>query len=325
MNKYQAKIIDKINADNFLLLNRFNNSKDYLELYCLNHDLHFKVSASKYVNKNQHCYICKGTKTHNKQINFNKIKNYCLNNNFLLISDKYLNCHSKLTLQCKDCKYVIHRTSSSLLANDLISCPVCDNRLTNKIDKYNLINKHCKKIGYTLVSKEYKRAKETLKFICNKGHRFQMTPDGFMNASNRCKICSYETNVSGLYKLNHYKTLKDKLINEQCYIYLAYFYSEEESFYKIGLTSNIKSRFKSVYRKYKMKYLLIQKGNTYILGLLELFILNYFKYFSYRPNKKFSGYTECLNIGIDLKLICNFIQCDPIKKEGELLKYLEAK
>lgn len=87
-------------------------------------------------------------------------------------------------------------------------------------------------------------------------------------------------------------------------VYIIRLYSENESFIKVGITDNsVSRRFSSSNRgiknagyNYEILYQFfeedVEDGN--ILGL-ELFIQNNLKQFSYMPENKFAGYTECFN------------------------------
>lgn len=206
-------------------------------------------------------------------------------------------------------------------------CPYCDNieRLRSFKDSYKDLITLCSLEKYTLNSLNYLGAKEKLQFTCNLNHTFFMTPDNFKNGANRCPACAFEFNITGISKLKHYISKKEILINKKISLYLCEFVNQEEMFYKIGLSTSINKRFKSVSQNYTIKYLFVKDYNYFYAGLLELFILKFFRQFRYTPTIRFSGYSECFNLGIDLNLMYFFVnEIDPIKKEGELLEYLEA-
>lgn len=321
------KLLTKLKSNNHILLDNYVDSITSIIFKCKKHNLTFKVKPSKYLHKNQGCPLCSKTNSNNKETNLQKIKQFCSKNNLKLISTKYKNSKSKLDIQCKKCDFIFQKTSSNLYKQ---GCPKCSGRIQNKNVLYIDLKKLIEKEGYYLLEDEYKKAHAKINIKCKNNHFYIGTSTGF-KSGKRCPICANEKHPGVI----NFGTLKkqDKYLVNNCYLYFLEVNINSNTFYKVGLSNNINQRIKTLKRELPNSSIKIMFSlNTiyYKAFLLEQYILIYFRYFKYKNNLKFQGYTECFNIGIDLKLVSLFFKnADALftnsEKESELLEYLEAK
>lgn len=325
IESYKNKLFTKLKLNNHTLLETYINSQTIIKFKCNKHNLIFKVRPTKYINKNQGCPLCSKTKSHNKETNYNKIYSFCLDNNLFLLSKEYKSSKVNLEIKCNLCKYSFLRTSSNLWKN--VNCPNCINTIRDKQYLFNELKNLCKKDNYILLEDTYINAHSYIKVKCSNNHIYKTTSTTFKSGS-RCQLCSYEKHPGVI----NFGTIEQEYLLKECFIYFIKINLKDEIFYKVGITNNIKKRKQRICKELKSDLISIlfhTKGNYKNAFLLEQFILTYFKYFKYKPLKKFQGYTECLNSGVDLNIISNlFNNADALflnsEKEGELLEYLKA-
>lgn len=284
----------------------------------------FKVKPTNYLTKNQGCPLCFKTCSHNKQTNLNKIKEFCKEKDFTLLSSIYISSKSNLKFKCNKCNFSFLRTSSNLWK---YNCPKCTKSITDKYYLFNELNNICEKEGYKLLDTHYIKAHAPINLICPKGHCYKTTSTTFKSGS-RCRQCSYENHPGVI----NFGTKDNAFLSKNCSLYFVKIIQEKQSFYKVGITNNLDGRLKRLKQELKnidIVLLFYWNKNYKQCFLIEQLILKYFKYFKYLPPYKFQGYTECLNLGIDLKIVSFlFKNADALflnsETEGELLGYLEA-
>src|SRR5690606_15644402 len=104
-------------------------------------------------------------------------------------------------------------------------------------------------------------------------------------------------------KLNHSwkweNRCKSKGIREG-YFYILKCKSEDETFYKIGVTINIKKRYPSKgHIPYEYDLLVYHKGNISDIAQIEKDFKSQNKNLLYKPQIKFNGYRECYGLNLD--------------------------
>lgn len=103
-----------------------------------------------------------------------------------------------------------------------------------------------------------------------------------------CRKCAHE--LAGYGRSQFINICNKRNVNGK--LYLAKCYSEDELFYKIGVTYlNTKKRLRKV--KYNIEELLLIGGDSQIIFDLEKLLHKKYKEFKYIPRDKFGGYTEC--------------------------------
>lgn len=159
------------------------------------------------------------------------------------------------------------------------------------IKKANSIHKN--KYNYSLVN--YINSTIKIKIICNIHGEFLQTPNTHLDGSG-CSICS---KLNAGYSLSKFKDKCIKNNNGLGILYVIECYNDDESFYKIGITSkSIKKRYSS---KLSMpyNYNIIQEieGSPEDIFKLER-LLHYQLYkYAYNPIIKFAGSAkECFKM-----------------------------
>lgn len=327
MEAYKSKLFQKLSQNNHVLLGDYLNSQTVTTFKCNNHNLIFKVKPTKYLNRNQGCPLCSRTNSNNKETNLQKLKQYCENNNLILLSAEYKDSKSKLDLQCKKCSFSFQKTSSNLYKQ---GCPKCSNRIQNKTVLYKDLKSLIEKEDYILLEDRYVKAHAPINIQCKRGHYYTGTATGF-KSGKRCPICANEKHPGVI----NFGTIKkqSKYLTNLCYLYFLEIKVEDNVFYKIGISNNIATRIKRLVNEIhnsKIKVLYNIETTYYRAFLIEQYILIFFNYFKYVYTIKFQGYTECFNLGIDLFLVSLFFKnADALflnsETESELLEYLQDK
>lgn len=125
----------------------------------------------------KHCY--------DKEKHMQKIREIVQAKKGKIISGTYQNLKSVFIIQCKNG----HRwkAKASGLKNDRW-CPICQGR--DKEFQLKKVQNNAKKRGGKCISNEYLGKDEKLKFECNNGHTFWMTPNN-INKGQWCPECSW--------------------------------------------------------------------------------------------------------------------------------------
>ncbi|RSK29847.1 GIY-YIG nuclease family protein [Hymenobacter metallilatus] len=134
---------------------------------------------------------------------------------------------------------------------------------------------------------QYVNARTKIVIVCPNHGPFEQLP-GHHTAKAGCPMCMRD--VRRCVK----NSWMAKQRGRQAIFYIVELEGEGEKFYKTGITYNIKKRFESGEKSYKVsvmfKYASLDSGLIYDL---EDEVLNKFKHLRYRPAKLFSGHTEC--------------------------------
>lgn len=168
----------------------------------------YKLLSGKYINSRTKLLI-KCPKGHEYEISFNGFKqgyrcSYCCGNakpllkdieeymktfNYTLLSDKYKNSASKLSLVCP----LGHKFEMSWdsFKNKNQRCPICVRRAN--ADKHRLsydeVKEYIESFGYELLSEEYIDNQTKLLVRCPYGHEYEVRYANFYQGS-RCPICN---------------------------------------------------------------------------------------------------------------------------------------
>lgn len=211
---------------------------------------------------------------------------------------QYIGSNSKIIIKCK-----LHGEFTLKLRHALQghSCSECGYLTTQKAKRKGSVQfikeasfRHNNKYSYENV--KLKNLKEYVIISCpHHGLFTQLASNHLLGAG--CVEC----NKRGWSKSIWSKFCK--LNNKKSFLYFVQLYNNYESFYKIGITTNINSRLNKLGYKYNVLKL-IESPPEYTYDL-ENKIKRKFKYLKYIPQVKFPGYTECF------------------KSKKEILKYLE--
>ena len=187
-----------------LLSDSYTNAHKKLLLKCpSNHTFEINFNNFK---SGQKCPICeyKLKKLHLYQY----IKNFIESKDYQLLSDDYINTHTKLLLKCP----IGHeyKTSFNIFKNGH-RCPYCAG---NKKLSYSYVKSYIESKGYQLLSKEYKNNHTKLLLKCPEDHEYNVAFGNFL-IGKRCPFCnklSYDY-VKGYIESKGYQLLSKKYIN----------------------------------------------------------------------------------------------------------------
>lgn len=177
-----------------------------------------------------------------------------------------------------------------------IYCPKCKeqkelDRLEAKRQEYiEMFNKkHNGKYG-DYSDFVYLGCDKNSRFVCPDHGEFKQTPISHANTVYGCQKCGAEAG-HGYSKNAYIKACGDRV----CSLYLVRIYNDTESFYKIGISVNIKDRFSDLRKEsgYKSEVIRGYKNNAKIVWESEQKVKEKFKDFSYNPLQYFAGHTEC--------------------------------
>jgi len=212
---------------------------------------------------------------------------------------KYIDAHTKIKIICHKHGEFSQSPTSHLSGN---GCSRCANELLSErlksnsddfIKKAKLI--HGDKYDYSKVN--YTKSNKKVCIICSIHGEFWQTPDNHLSGYN-CKKCGSETYNKGMfggYNIKIANRNKEEMSNLESTIYIIKCFNENENFYKIGITTKpISVRFDS---KHAMPYdytiIMMYNKNLYDAIKIEDILHSIHSSYSYKPQNKFSGWTEC--------------------------------
>jgi len=187
-----------------LLSTEYKNAFSKLKLQCPKGHI-YEVKFNDF-QQGHRCGICAS----NIKYTYEYIKTYIENKGYKLLSNEYVNSHSKIQVMCnKGHEYSV----SFKQFKKGQRCPYCygnNNKTQSEVEKI------IKKEGYIVLS-EYKNAKEKIKLQCPKGHIFKTRFNNFQQGQ-RCPVCNggirlvYDY-VKGVIEKEGYKLVSTKYIN----------------------------------------------------------------------------------------------------------------
>lgn len=175
-------------------------------------------------------YIAKANSIHH-----NKYK-YDLSN--------YKNNRSKINIYCNKHGVFEQKASSHLEGHGCKKCTCLSSEKTiNFIEKSQLKHNYL----YTYTNTIYTGCKNELIVTCNIHGDFTITPNNHLNGVG-CNQCANDKRIEGLknnencFSKSGYKSIAK---NRKCIFYILECSNNEEHFYKIGITVNLKNRYNS--------------------------------------------------------------------------------
>ena len=220
---------------------------------------------------------------------------------------KYDNKSNKITLSCRK-----HGEFSTNLYHHLkgVDCKLCSisESIGNYISSEDFESKaklvHGDKYDYSLV--EYKGAKTKINIVCKQHGSFMQTPNDHLSG-NGCQLC-------GLEKMGYTRTAYINACKDSgSYLYVLHISSEQEDFYKIGISKDISARIRGIVCEsgYAVSLVYSYHDSAEVIFDLEKYLHRRYNKLKVKPKIKFAGYTECFsNISIkdiekDVKTIYN--------------------
>ncbi|TGE07716.1 GIY-YIG nuclease family protein [Hymenobacter fodinae] len=173
-----------------------------------------------------------------------------------------------------------------------VGCPACS--LLNRPSQIKSLEAfiadaqavHGEKFDYSLV--DYQRASVKVEIICPIHGVFKQTPANHLTGYG-CRACGWITGRSSWIEM---------VGNRESTLYLLRIFSEEEEFYKVGITTHsVKERFRQKHRMpYQYEVLAEYKStNAGAVYDWEKSILETFAHLAYKPKLYFEGQTECFS------------------------------
>lgn len=185
----------------------------------------------------------------------------------------------------------IKRLSDHLKPFHLLSpgCRFCDKEKKHAEFVAKAQAVHGTKYNYDKV--KYVTARTPVTITCKEHGDFTRRPDSHYKGSG-CPIC---TGVTGGWTRDNFQAFCTANSNGNALLYIIECSKDQESFYKVGITSkSVKHRFQKK-MPYRYRELYIIEGNASNIYDLETEIHELLAEFKYTPNIFFEGHTECFS------------------------------
>ena len=239
-----------------------------------------KNSKSKKSNTQE--FIEKAKEVHSDKYDYSKVE--------------YINSTTKVTISCYEHGDFEISPNSHLNGRGCIGCSSNTIKKVNSSNKDQFIQKakeiHNNKYDYS--KSEYIGSKEKITINCTIHGDFEQKPNDHLNGHG-CPVCS--NRKKGIWSPDHIKTHHPERVNDSCTFYIVEFYSDNEKFIKIGITTrNINERYQSRKQIDRYCYEVIYEHQSTLIDCLETEqkLLKEFKEYRYDPIFQFEGSTECL-------------------------------
>ncbi len=168
-------------------------------------------------------------------------------------------------------------------------CPKCaydNNRSSTSEFIRKAVDQHGELYDYSNV--KYVSVIDYIDIICKHHGVFQQTPNSHLSGHG-CKLCTQ----TGVYDYNRLSTDK-KLGNSMGWVYVIRLSNVDETFFKIGISANIKSRVSYMSNKYTTTLIAVAQLTMLQSYIVEQNILKL--HTKYKPTYAFGGYTECISL-----------------------------
>lgn len=203
---------------------------------------------------------------------------------------EYVNMATPVTVICKvHGEFKVSSWCHTKKKNGCIKCRVSSKRMTTE----QLISRSTEKFGdkFEYIS-ECTTSETPFVFRCKKHGEFTTTPKCHLVSIFGCPQCAKEGQDYGIGSLGPYtpKTIH-RHNGKKCFLYLMRLSSEDEVFYKVGLTKNIKRRMSCIDKRYDIEVKQLVQGELPYLFSLEQKILGMVD--KYNPSIAFGGHAEC--------------------------------
>lgn len=269
--------------------NKYDYSKvEYIKgkskviIICKEHG-EFTQQPNSHINSGQGCAKCKGLnkKTTQEFIIDSKAVHGEL---YDYSKSEYKNSKTLVTIICKTHGEFLQLPNCH--TNVKQGCPKCIN--TYKLDTKSYIEKatdlHSNFYSYDKL--KYINSRKKVVITCPIHGDFLQNPSSHLQKVG-CPTCS-----QGYYSMKRAERHKEKWENVPAILYFLKIITEDEEFYKVGLTKKtIKDRFKK--DEFKIEIIKEYNTNLYQACILESVIIEENRQYSYKPKNVFGGYTEC--------------------------------
>lgn len=235
------------------------------------------------------------------------IRKWLVNNNknFTLESNEFINANTHLIWKCSICNYVWKTTWARIKQGS--SCSKCSHEKVASMTRLS-INKIKKRLisinpDIEIVSTKYINAGTKLHCRClidECSHEWN-PPWQALQSGYGCPKCGLKKRGKGSNGIHNKITAernKRKWLNKSAIVYTIQCFNNEESFFKMGITTrDIKKRFRSKKEMpYNYRIIDIIYTNLYEAIYIENELHEKHGNHKYIPKIKFRGYTECFSM-----------------------------
>lgn len=306
-------------------LANFINGKSIIKIICPIHG-EYQCSVSRHLDRRdcpkcrkiQHLVYLRRPKPKQVNLDLEKHKANFLKrardiygNKFIYDETSYVNTKTKMRINCSKHGWFEQQPLNHLRGDG--GCPKCQiekftesMRLTNEDVISRIRDIHGNK--YNLEKVKFVDSYHTITLICPDHGDFNIYFSNIYSAKQGCQKCNPKKSFTRT-------SFNEQLKGRKAYVYLIKATSSKESFYKIGITININSRFNEMKRLgYNVD--LISKIESYDGSFIydkEVDLHRKCKNFKYKPQLKFGGVTECFEFNNQVLKIFN--QNQKVKKK----------
>lgn len=233
------------------------------------------------------------------------IKLWCEKNgkNFRLVEDQnYINAKTKLKFKCLKCGSIFESTWDDIHSGG--GCIYCSGKQANETNSiYNLFPELIVYFKNEDDAKKVTRgSNKRVDLICpDCGHEKSLNPTDLVRRGFSCCNCNPNYGITrenkGMFNETIVERNKEEYKKEMTTLYIIKCFDDDESFFKIGITSRgLNRRFSSnKYIKYNYESLYEAYINLYDAAVIESKLHKLYERHSYTPLKRFGGWTECFS------------------------------
>lgn len=131
---------------------------------------------------------CKVCANQDKEVNFQKLKNYIKQKEGKLITEYYENNKQKVEILCK--KGHLFKKSVHNIINSGQWCPKCAKTCRDKEYLYNELKKIVESYGGTLLTSNYTLSRDKVRIKCKDGHIFEKIVNNIKSHKQWCPYCN---------------------------------------------------------------------------------------------------------------------------------------
>lgn len=214
---------------------------------------------------------------------------------------KYINIYEPIVIKCDIHGQFRQMPTKHLSGHGCLHCANLSRankrrlKFDNFVERANVIHNYRYEYPQVLIESANKK----VPIVCHIHGEFFQSPNNHLSG-NGCPRCNFRK--SPLKTLKAINNKRGEYEDIPFNFYVIRFYNDEESFLKVGVSSNTNSRYKKKIG-YKLEVLLDYPTNLYEARKLENFVLNELSVNRYNPLKKFSGYTECVASGLEYNIL----------------------
>lgn len=297
MNKSNYTIDDiktKLKEIGFILVSdKYKSMKESITIQC-NKGHTFNRILSNFLISPM-CPECR--QIDNNQKVYERIRKYCDDNGFVLLSQIYLNQYSKLELQCSK-EHIFFKDWKTIQKQGIV-CPICSSESRKGYKKkrtpisevIDMFESEGYKIIDGIETYENERSKFTLE--CPSHHQFQIDRNHFYHRKQRCPHCSNSKKLTLNYCREEFAK-KDYILLEEVYVnsgtnmkYICKIHSHEIQYicwdnFKQGKQCKFCARENNSGENNHMWKGGLTSINVYLRGLLNKWKLNSLNMFNYK-------------------------------------------